>query len=71
LNVNPDLTPFSWITPCGLAGVRMTCMAAHAAGPLTVTEVKTAMKGHWEKVFGVILKNISSESLALRMKEIP
>jgi hypothetical protein len=29
------------------------------------------MKGHWEKVFGVILKNISSESLALRMKEIP
>lgn len=24
LNVNPDLTPFSWINPCGLSGMSMT-----------------------------------------------
>jgi lipoate-protein ligase B len=71
LNVNPDLTPFSWITPCGLAGVKITCMAAHAAGPLTVTEVKSAMKGHWEKIFGVILKNIPYDSLTLCIKDAP
>ncbi len=26
LNVNPDLTPFSWINPCGLAGISMTSL---------------------------------------------
>lgn len=28
LNVNPDLTPFSWITPCGLEGVSATSIAS-------------------------------------------
>ena len=27
LNVSPDLTPFSWINPCGLSEVSMTSMA--------------------------------------------
>jgi lipoate-protein ligase B len=71
LNVNPDLIPFDWIIPCGLAGVKMTSMAVHAAGLPTVTEVKSAMKGHWEKIFGVILKNISVDSLMLCTKEAP
>ncbi|MFH0730905.1 MAG: lipoyl(octanoyl) transferase LipB [Pseudomonadota bacterium] len=71
LNVNPDLTPFDWITPCGLSGVKMTRMTAHAAGPVTVAEVKSAMKGHWEKIFGVMLKDISFDSLMLCIKETP
>ena len=69
LNVNPDLTHFSWINPCGLAGVKMTRMAAHAAVTPTVSEVKSAMKGHWEKIFGVTLKEISLESLTHCMQE--
>lgn len=28
VNVDNDLTPFSWIVPCGLTGVRMTSVAA-------------------------------------------
>lgn len=28
MNVNPDLTPFSWINPCGLANQAMTSIAA-------------------------------------------
>lgn len=28
LNVNMDLTPFSWVNPCGLTGVAMTSLAA-------------------------------------------
>lgn len=63
LNVNPELTPFGWINPCGLAGVKMTRMADHAARQPTVREVKAAMKGHWEKIFQVTLKEISLESL--------
>ena len=27
VNVDNDLEPFSWIVPCGLAGVRMTSLA--------------------------------------------
>jgi lipoyl(octanoyl) transferase len=32
INVNNDLEPFSWIVPCGLAGVRMTSVARELAG---------------------------------------
>jgi lipoyl(octanoyl) transferase len=30
VNVDNDLEPFEWIVPCGLAGVRMTSLAAEA-----------------------------------------
>jgi lipoyl(octanoyl) transferase len=30
VNVDADLTPFEWIVPCGLGGVRMTSVAAEA-----------------------------------------
>ncbi|MHB8492731.1 MAG: hypothetical protein ACYDA6_11050, partial [Solirubrobacteraceae bacterium] len=33
LNVENDLEPFSWIVPCGLAGVRMTSVAAELGAP--------------------------------------
>ena len=32
VNVNNDLEPFSWIIPCGLAGVQMTSVARELAG---------------------------------------
>jgi lipoyl(octanoyl) transferase len=36
LNVDNDLTPFAWIVPCGLDGVRMTSLAAETTdgGPV-------------------------------------
>ena len=33
LNVNPDLTPFSWINPCGLAGISMTSLEMEIKQP--------------------------------------
>ncbi len=33
MNVNPDLTPFSWINPCGLANQAMTSIAAEKNWP--------------------------------------
>jgi lipoate-protein ligase B len=39
LNVSNDLTPFSWIVPCGLAGVRMTSLEAEVGQKLDWEEV--------------------------------
>ncbi|MDQ6821600.1 MAG: lipoyl(octanoyl) transferase LipB [Actinomycetota bacterium] len=32
VNIDNDLEPFSWIVPCGLAGVRMTSLALESGG---------------------------------------
>ena len=44
LNVHPDLSPFSRIVPCGLAGCRMTSMAAirQCATPLEMVAYQLA-----------------------------
>ena len=39
LNVCGDLTPFDEITPCGIAGVKMTSLAVERASPLAVEDV--------------------------------
>lgn len=40
LNVTREsLAPFSAITPCGIAGVRMTCLEDELGRPITVAEV--------------------------------
>lgn len=38
LNVALDLTPFEWITTCGMPGVRMTSLAHDGAATATVEE---------------------------------
>lgn len=42
LNVDMDLTPFSYINPCGYAGMQMTQIKALAA-TTTINEAKTAL----------------------------
>ncbi len=40
LNVEPaSLDPFTRITPCGIAGVEMTCLAAESVAPLSMETV--------------------------------
>jgi len=53
LNVQTDLTPFSWIQPCGLTNVSMTTMQQETAQKLSMQPVRTVLKKHFEKVFGV------------------
>jgi lipoate-protein ligase B len=63
LNVNPDLTPFSWIHPCGLAGVGVTSLA-HAAGRrVPMDEARDSARKHFAAVFGVQLKTIEPDEL--------
>jgi len=52
LNVCGDMTPFSQITPCGIAGVEMTAIEREAARPVGVEEVA-------ERVGAVFLERFS------------
>ncbi|MFW5875082.1 MAG: lipoyl(octanoyl) transferase LipB, partial [bacterium] len=56
LNADLDLSPFSWITPCGLSGVKMTSIAEEAGMPVSISEVTQAAKEDFSRVFGVILE---------------
>jgi lipoyl(octanoyl) transferase len=51
LNVEPDLSHFAGIVPCGITGHGVTSL--HKLGLLvTMEEVDAALKGAWEEVFG-------------------
>jgi lipoate-protein ligase B len=64
LNVNLDLTPFSWIQPCGLQGVGMTSMQKELERKLPMGEVLSVLKGGLQSALG-----ISFESCSLRTLE--
>ena len=53
LNVQTDLTPFSWIQPCGLTNVSMTTMQQETAQKLSMQQVRTVLKAQFERVFGI------------------
>ncbi|MGD2187916.1 MAG: lipoyl(octanoyl) transferase LipB [Desulfobacterales bacterium] len=74
LNVHTDLTPFSWIQPCGLQNVAMTTMQNETVHPFSMQQVRAVLKKQFETVFGIkfvqremvdfapILDNSSSKS---------
>ncbi len=45
VNLNNDLTLFSAMTPCGLAGVRMTSAAIERGTPVDMAEARTKLAG--------------------------
>lgn len=51
LNVDPDLTPFGRITPCGIAGCRVTSMAARLGRPVDMKLVRQQVAGHFRQLF--------------------
>lgn len=63
LNVNLDLTPFSWIQPCGLQGVSMTSMKTELDRELPLSEVKDCLKRQLEAVLGISYKTCSLSDL--------
>lgn len=52
LNVDPDLSYFSDIVPCGLAGVRMTSMARLLGRPVPLPAVKALVADIFARQFG-------------------
>lgn len=51
LNVATDLTPFSWINPCGLTNAQMTSLSAEKGYPVSVEQVKQRLLHHFSTVF--------------------
>ncbi len=58
LNIDPDLSHFSGIVPCGLGRFPVTSMAALGVRA-TVAEVDAALERHFEAVFGVPVREDS------------
>ena len=61
LNVAPDLTPFSWIDPCGLKNVGMTSLAREGA-TCTMIDVKKRVRAHIETLFTCPLAPLSASA---------
>jgi lipoyl(octanoyl) transferase len=53
LNVNPDLSYFNNIVPCGIANKSVTSMQLEVGRSLAVEEVKQKLLTHFEAVFGI------------------
>lgn len=53
MNINPDLTPFSWINPCGLSNVAMTSIMQENPQkiPIEMPEVKLCFIKHFSEIF--------------------
>lgn len=79
LNVNPDLSYFRHIVPCGLAGAGVTSMQQALGRPLTVAEVMPRVIAHFLGRFGLepvagavpteVLRTMADDSAALAQGE--
>ena len=63
LNVANDLEPFTWINPCGLAGVTMTSLTRECGRPCALAEVKTSCCRALEQVYTRCLEEIPAHAL--------
>ena len=63
LNVNPDLTPFTWINPCGLEGVSITSIAKELGIEIDLSDAYNKIITNSQKVFGTDFTSISKEEL--------
>ena len=69
LNVNLSLEPFGWINPCGLQEITMTSMEQELSRRVSINQVREAVKGHLEAVFGVELVMTSLSELQCLQKK--
>ena len=63
LNLNVDLTPFSWIQPCGLSGVSMTSVRQELGREISMHQAIQTLQGHFHSVLGFTLSDISQAKL--------
>jgi len=63
LNVNLDLTPFSWVQPCGLEGVSMTSVQQELGKEISMADVIYEVKTHFKSVLEMDLNDIGYSDL--------
>ena len=69
LNVNLDLTPFSWIQPCGLQGVSMTSMEKQVGKKLPMNETLNVLKDQLKTALGISFEKCRLSDLERRMTD--
>ena len=63
LNVNLDLTPFSWIQPCGLEGISMTSVKQELGKEIPLNDIRQAAIKNFRSVLNLELNDISYSDL--------
>ncbi len=63
LNVATDLTPFSWINPCGLENVVMTSLAVEGAPGITMPAARIAMVDALSTAFDIPIREIDVSAM--------
>jgi lipoate-protein ligase B len=53
LNVNVDLRPFTFLSPCGIEGCTMTSMARELGTSIDLHRVRKYVAQHFGEVFGI------------------
>ena len=56
LNVDPNLSHFDLINPCGLNGIRMTSMGKILGKPIHTSDLRQVMAGYFARQFNLDLK---------------
>lgn len=63
LNVNPDLSYFQHIVPCGIRGMRVTSMERLLGGPVDLKEVSMSLTHNFGMLFGRTMKKAAGQVL--------
>jgi lipoate-protein ligase B len=63
LNVNTDLTPFSWINPCGIEGCAMTSLAKETGRSISMEDVRRQLVRQVEKQLDMSLSSITLDAI--------
>ena len=69
LNVSNDLTPFSWMHPCGLSGVSVTSLTKEKCCEIPLALVRERLIAELQILFVVSLQEISSVAFKQRLDE--
>ena len=67
LNVNNDLLPFSYITPCGIQDVRITSVQELLGESVNIEEVYNKLKNHYSDVFQVQTVTVEMQTIVQRI----
>ena len=59
LNVNTDLTPFTWLNPCGIPGCAMTSLAQETGHIIPMPSASSRLTGHLAHLLGLELSPVS------------
>ena len=68
LNVNLDLTPFTWVQPCGLEGIAMTSMQKEIGRELKMDEVFRVVKRQFATALGFSMEDCRLAELKDRLR---